>query len=348
MQSVDLAQWAIVAPFNETGVGRMTQDLRRLLHPIRLLAVPSQRLKMNQLAGNDQLLAWDKGDEALRAQLAGLQGVICFEDDDYVHRTIEVASQMQVKTVLFVLWEWFRSYVRAWKKCDLFICNTRFAEKIVHGFGHRNTQVITWPVDISTLPKRVISGPARTFFHNAGLLEPDDRKATREVVEAFSLVRRPDVQLIVRLQNQAALSTNDPRIIIKTGHLADFRDLYKEGDVAVHPSKCEGLGFALLEAIACGLPLITTDYPPMNEYVTRKSMLVATRWWKYKAEQTSYVPQAHFKIPRVKDLARKIIWCADNDMGPISRENQAWAEQTFAPARVREQWLAMLQALLAR
>jgi len=43
--------------------------------------------------------------------------------------------------------------------------------------------------------------------------------------------------------------------------------LYQGADVAVLPSKWEGLGLTFLEAMGCGLPIITVDAPPMNEFV---------------------------------------------------------------------------------
>jgi glycosyltransferase involved in cell wall biosynthesis len=43
-------------------------------------------------------------------------------------------------------------------------------------------------------------------------------------------------------------------------------DLYEEGDVCVQPSRWEGVGLPLLECQASGLPLVTTDAPPMNEF----------------------------------------------------------------------------------
>jgi glycosyltransferase involved in cell wall biosynthesis len=42
--------------------------------------------------------------------------------------------------------------------------------------------------------------------------------------------------------------------------------LYEEGDVCVQPSRWEGIGLPLLECQASGLPLVTTDAPPMNEF----------------------------------------------------------------------------------
>ncbi|MBK6328498.1 MAG: glycosyltransferase [Chloroflexi bacterium] len=43
--------------------------------------------------------------------------------------------------------------------------------------------------------------------------------------------------------------------------------LYKRGDVYVYPSRLDGIGLSVPEALASGLPVITTDSPPMNEFV---------------------------------------------------------------------------------
>ena len=52
------------------------------------------------------------------------------------------------------------------------------------------------------------------------------------------------------------------------GHVSDMPKLLQEIDVMVLPSYREGLPKALIEAAACGLPLITTDAPGCREVVT--------------------------------------------------------------------------------
>jgi len=42
---------------------------------------------------------------------------------------------------------------------------------------------------------------------------------------------------------------------------------YTLGDVYVYPSRLDGIGLTLPEALSCGLPAITTNCPPMNEFV---------------------------------------------------------------------------------
>ena len=92
--------------------------------------------------------------------------------------------------------------------------------------------------------------------------------------------------------------------------------------------------------------MLITAYMPMNEYMGNSHMLVPTQWGKKPAEQTSRIPLAHFKIPRTKVLAKRITWCAEHDLSAISAANRAWAEATFAPGKLRTEWIDALTMLL--
>ena len=161
---------------------------------------------------------------------------------------------------------------------------------------------------------RSVAGPARIFVHNAGLVDPDDRKGTRDTIESFLRTRRKDIRLIVRIQKEAPLPEMDERIDVQVGNVQNHADLYRNVDVAIQPSKMEGIGFMILEAVCAGLPVITTDYPPMNEYVLQPELRVRTHWWKRKAFPTAWVNHAHLRLPRRADLVRCMEWCADQDM----------------------------------
>lgn len=51
------------------------------------------------------------------------------------------------------------------------------------------------------------------------------------------------------------------------GHRYDVAEILKCADVFVHPSQREGLGIAALEAMASGLPLITSDVQGIKDYM---------------------------------------------------------------------------------
>ena len=52
-------------------------------------------------------------------------------------------------------------------------------------------------------------------------------------------------------------------------------ELYRCADAFVFPSLKEGWGLVVLEAIASGLPVVTSDRPPFTEFIDRdRAMLV--------------------------------------------------------------------------
>ena len=219
-----------------------------------------------------------------------------------------------------------------------FRLSLEWTASILERYHFHNYAVIPPTLDISAFPARRIQGPARTFIHCAGLVDRDDRKGTRDTIEAFKRVSRPDIRLIVRMQTPAELPPLDERISVFVENLADPASLYAIGDVAIQPSKMEGIGFMVLEPLLSGLPVITLDYPPMNEYVTVPELLVRKRWFKRKAFAANWVKHAHLRLPDIGDLTAKIEWCCDNDLSEISRNNRLAAEKMTDPQSQREAW----------
>jgi glycosyltransferase involved in cell wall biosynthesis len=341
---VNFARWAVVAHKDDTGFGRQASDIRAVLGLGKHLVVPTERLTDHPLVGNDEFwLPRGATDDEVAGLLSGLDGIIFFERPNWHPRILELARKAGIKTVCVPNWEWFRGHDPLWKFCDLFACPSQFTDKIVRRFGFQNTVVLPWPLDLEKLPRRDVSGPARIFVHNAGIVDLDDRKGTRDTIRAFMRVKRDDIRLIVRMQKSESMPPMDGRIEVKVGNCPDVRDLYETGDVCIQPSKMEGLGFMVLEPVACGLPVVTTNYPPMNEMVRQPAMRCALRWFKRRAHATRWTSHAHLRLPRERDLTAKIAWCANHDLGPVSRENRAWSETHFEKTALLKIWS---QALL--
>jgi glycosyltransferase involved in cell wall biosynthesis len=103
------------------------------------------------------------------------------------------------------------------------------------------------------------------------------RKPAEPVVEAFSRARGENLRLLVkaqversRLRELMPMVEADERIELR---LADepwheHLSAIAANDVSISPSRWEGLGLPLYEAVAFGMPTITNDDPPMNEVVT--------------------------------------------------------------------------------
>jgi glycosyltransferase involved in cell wall biosynthesis len=111
---------------------------------------------------------------------------------------------------------------------------------------------------------------AEVFLHCRGWGD-GDRKGTRFVLEAAR--RCPEVPFVVRAQEH--LPAEWPGNVRLLGATDDPEEQYVDGDVAVQPSRYEGVGLPILEAMACGLPTLVPDAPPMNEYPADPRLLIA-------------------------------------------------------------------------
>jgi len=134
----------------------------------------------------------------------------------------------------------------------------------------------------ATKAKYNISG---NFIFYLGTLEP--RKNIDKLISAFKLVLNRgtlDHKLVIggekgwdykKLFNQVtALNLNDR--IVFTGFIPD-KDLpllYNAADLFVYPSKYEGFGIPVLEAMACGTPIISSNVSSLPQIVEEAGILV--------------------------------------------------------------------------
>lgn len=336
---LDLSRWAVVSHKDDTGLGRQAEDFKNVMGVRRHIAIPSERMVDKPLhPPYEVMLRPEDPVERVREVLDGLQAIIFFERPGWHPQLLPIAREMGVWTVCVPNWEWFKGHDPLWQHCDLFACPSQWTLGVVESFGWRNALHLTWTVDVRRFSPRTIAGPARVFIHNAGLVDADDRKGTRNTIEAFKRVRGDDLRLIVRMQKEAELPALDKRIEVRVGNLDDPAALYVEGEVAVQPSKMEGIGFMVLEPMCCGIPVITTRHPPMSEYIAESQLLVSTRWGKRKALASNWVKQAYLKIPQTRDLAARMQWCSENDLGELSLKMRRRADELFDPIHLRPRW----------
>jgi len=339
--------WAVCGFNDDTGLGGMAVDIRACLGVGYQLVVPSERLTSkitNPLT--DRWLPKDASRDYIKSTISSLKGIILLERANWHPELLSVAQEMGIHKVCVPMWEWFNGNSPEWKLVDLFACPSAFSEKIVQSYGFRNTCQLTWPLDLSKLPNRHVRGPARHFIHNSGLVDHDDRKGVRDTIIAFSRLRRYDVRLTVRLQKEVPLPPADSRVNVIIGNIDSPYELYSVGDICVQPSKMEGLGFMVLEPVCSGMPVITTDYPPMNQYVHHPELRCKTRWFRRKAFPSNWIKHAHLRLPNIRDLTRRMAWAATNDLQPISTYNRQWAEATFSHDSLRSAWKEVLMANL--
>ena len=170
---------------------------------------------------------------------------------------------------------------------DFLLCNTvkhYSAFKDLHPYAY----YIPWGTDISlfnTRNQRNRSDRVR-FFHSAGM--SSYRKGTDLLIESYLKLdsnEQENCHLIIHAQTDPFIGLtelNNKKIkeLIKVGNVTLIEKtvtapgLYHLGDVYVYPSRLDGIGLSITEALACGMPVIVPDNGPMNEFMSPNSYAV--------------------------------------------------------------------------
>lgn len=153
---------------------------------------------------------------------------------------------------------------------------------IENGINPEQIEVAPEGVDNNTFHPYLKPNKERPFrFLLVGKYEI--RKSFDETIMAFAreFGNDPNIQLVIKsdffkdpeLKRQelvnkiAALNVNNIKLIWGYKSIQDIANLYRSSDVFLFPTKAEGWGLPLIEAAACGLPLITTYYSGQTEFL---------------------------------------------------------------------------------
>lgn len=169
-----------------------------------------------------------------------------------------------IRWVSVAHWDWFdASKMAQWRTCEI-VAPIPLCGRGLAAFGLAS---VALPVPIDTDRFRFkMRTQANLFLSIYGYGGPDDRRGFSEVLQAWASLRESP-RLLVRAQKTPVEipSHGVPGIEVRMGDLPDPADLFAEGDVALQPSRYEGVGVTLLEAQSCGLPVVTVDAEPMNQ-----------------------------------------------------------------------------------
>jgi glycosyltransferase involved in cell wall biosynthesis len=89
--------------------------------------------------------------------------------------------------------------------------------------------------------------------------------ATRGAAPRLLIAGEPDPANPVSIPPQEIAEWGSRPGVELLGHVADIREVWKAAHIAVLPSRREGLPMSLLEAAACGRPIVATDVPGCRE-----------------------------------------------------------------------------------
>jgi glycosyltransferase involved in cell wall biosynthesis len=210
-----------------------------------------------------------------------------------------------------------------------------FAWDVVH---------VPWPIDPATFPFRRRERCRRFLFVNGsggargrrpeGAFTPYRRKGMHLVAAAAALL--PHIPFIVYSQI-AHIPRVPTNVELRRGRASNV-GLYDHGDVCVQPSHWEGLGLQMLECQAAGMPLVTTDAPPMNECRPFRAVRAATTETVFLNGEEPIESQ----LVGPEDLAAVLEAIYDTDIRDASEQARAYIERERSWARARAAIAALM------
>lgn len=190
---------------------------------------------------------------------------------DEPENLVKVAKDMHCKVYGNLVMERFKK--EQTEDYDRILVQCLTVERYMRKNKVRKFVYTPYSIDLNEFPKvEKKLGETFTFFHPGGWGGVHNRKNTDLVIEAFRLLHKeqPNTKLVITSQKALDFkfeSTEGIHIIDKNLSREELISYYYDADAVVLPSKWETIGIPILEALAAGVPVITSDAPPMNEFV---------------------------------------------------------------------------------
>ena len=200
---------------------------------------------------------------------------VAFFDQNYQLSEIARLRRMGVRTVGRFVWEAFMPghVPAATEAMDVIYSLTRAERERYAGFGI-DSPLIPWgcPPELLEVPIERDPGLVRLIYPGGFM---SARKPFEAVLQAFRATEDPRLRLIFKAQvprggrRVRRLARRDDRIDVISEDLGtkEYHRLFASCDVCLAPSRWEGLGLHLYEALAFGVPTVVNDSPPMNEVI---------------------------------------------------------------------------------
>lgn len=183
-----------------------------------------------------------------------------------------------------------RAYYRiSAQRADAVITPSHFSASEIHAaYGISGDRIAVVPMAVESTFSRAGAGPAAPL--PAGVREPfalhvgdvHARRSPDVVLRALEAVERrggPRVPLVLAGVDRGevdALSSGAPGRVIALGTVDEsvLITLYRRAALLVYPSRYEGFGFPLIEAMAAGLPVVASNAASLPEVAGDAALLV--------------------------------------------------------------------------
>lgn len=321
----------LIARADRTGLGVQTHAFWENMRPHLTLVVDlshcsGQPPDMSLYRGGPEVRVWrnrsypsvvPEPDSVVEAFLDEVD-VVFSAETFYNTWLVDRAREKGVRTVLQPNYEFFEwLLLPGLPEPDVFALPSSWhAADIARAMPGRDIRQLPVPVDRARLPYRHRTH-LQTILHTAGTPAMEDRNGSLLLIEAMHFVKSP-VTAVIRTQKHLAAPCLPHNVRVDRRVVPHWWDLYTEGDCYVIPRKFGGLCLPMNEALAAGMPVVSTDVSPQNEFLPPELLVPAPATHQIMTRAMIGVHQADPVV-----LARRIDWLYENP--DRFAELSAWA-----------------------
>lgn len=215
---------------------------------------------------------------------------------------------------------------------DLFMCPSPLDVEIVKDNFSNPYELVQFPVATDRLiwKKRT---KAHHFVHSASHGGLEGRKGTQILLDAMPHVKS-DIKLTIYAWKDEYRISDDPRIELKIVNFKNYWQLWREGDCLIYPQGANGICLPIVEAMASGMGVITTDIYPFNEYMPKPLLFKPMKAFRRRMSGALIEVEDYQINP--KTLAEKIDEWANKDISKYSEYGKKWAKDNSWDALLPE------------
>ena len=241
--------------------------------------------------------------------------------------------------VHMVHWDWFESKRGSvWKRADLLAPN-RMCQEALKETCRLESRLIPVPVDTDKFQFK-LRKRATNFISVFAYGGSHERRSLKEIFQAWEGMESPPGLTIFAQKRPGELESLKPvkGIEVLLGNAPDPWILYEGADIAVQPSRYEGVGVSLLEAQSCGVPVIAIAAPPMDEVAPDLPVSVKET---VSIEIMGKKIPSH--IPSVESIAERIRNLKGQDIQELSHRARNRVEKEYSWKALKPRWIEILE-----
>ena len=317
----------MICRMDNSGLGTLSWEFARHLKPHKVLLVSNGAFKTFPERYSEFNSKEYKNDNDWGWLLEDIDVLLSIETF-YNWGIIKDCRKKGIKTALYTMYEMMMDPIPLIP--DLFICPSKLDVQYFKEYPH-----VYLPPPIAEdrifWKKRT---KAKVFIHTASHGGMSGRKGTQLFIEAISKVEAK-VQFKIYSWRSFPIP-NDSRIELNVVNFKNYWQIWREGDVLVYPQDYNGICLPVIEALASGLGVISTDIFPFNEYLPKELLFKPESMYRTRAAPRLMETDAAKINPAT--IAQKIDQWANRDISKFSEYGRKWGQENS--------WKKLLSAYL--